>query len=429
MKNFFKFILLLLVLLIAFVGIYYVVNNEKLPEGKQGVEADALATKMLSAINNEAFKNTEVIEWSFRGVHNYKWYKQQERVSVSWDNNWVELFFKNPDKNKVFIDGKEVNNPALIKTATDFFNNDSFWLVAPHKVFDNGVERSLVKHNDKDALMVTYTSGGTTPGDSYLWILDENGFPTDYKMWTKIIPIGGVSATWSDWKTTEAGFKLPTKHTLSLFGMELNMGEVKASNPNADNLTNEILKAINHEAYKKTNTIEWSFAGRRNYKWDKKNHIVEVSWDTTKVILHPNNLEKSAVFFNDKNSSSKNTETIKKAESLFNNDSFWLVAPHKLFEDGIIRTTENIDNKQALRVTYTTGGSTPGDSYVWLLDENNVPKSYLMYLKSRVQKGNTEGMPATWEDWITTESGALLPTNHSFGNGGKLSMGTVKGYN
>jgi hypothetical protein len=39
------------------------------------------------------------------------------------------------------------------------------------------------------------------------------------------------------------------------------------------------------------------------------------------------------------------------------------------------------------------------------------------------------GVNATWEDWITTESGALLPTNHAFDSGNKLSMGEVKAYN
>ena len=49
-------------------------------------------------------------------------------------------------------------------------------------------------------------------------------------MWTKIIPIGGVYATWSELKKTASGIKLPTKHQLSLFGMVLDMGEIKAYN-------------------------------------------------------------------------------------------------------------------------------------------------------------------------------------------------------
>ena len=48
-----------------------------------------------------------------------------------------------------------------------------------------------------------------------------------------------------------------------------------------------------------------------------------------------------------------------------------------------------------------------------------------MYLKN----GRMNGTPATWDNWIKTKSGTLLPTNHTFGNGRNLSMGEVKGYN
>ena len=425
MKKFFKILGVLFLLFIVFIGVYYFVNNEKLPEGKQGKEADALATKMATALNIDAFKNTEILEWSFRNAHHYKWYKQENSVEVSWDKNKVILNTKSPEKSTVFIDGKETTNAELIKKATNFFNNDSFWLIAPYKIFDAGTKRSVVNYNDKDALLITYTSGGSTPGDSYLWILDENYLPVSFKMWTSIIPIGGVSATWSDLKNTQSGIKLPTKHTLSLFGMKILMGEVKAYNEKADKLATKILKAINHTAYKNTRFIEWSFANKRHYKWDKLKHIAAVSWDTIRVNLHPNNLEKSVVFIN--NNLQKNTDTllVKKATRFFNNDSFWLVAPHKLFENGIIRSIKNENGKDALLVKYTIGGTTPGDSYLWVLDSTNIPKSFKMNVPSM----KMENVPATWQDWITTKSGTLLPTNHTFLNGRNLSMGTVKGYN
>jgi hypothetical protein len=38
-------------------------------------------------------------------------------------------------------------------------------------------------------------------------------------------------------------------------------------------------------------------------------------------------------------------------------------------------------------------------------------------------------VPATWDDWFTTASGTLLPKNHTFSGGRKLSMGDVKAYN
>jgi hypothetical protein len=68
---------------------------------------------------------------------------------------------------------------------------------------------------------VTYKSGGSTPGDSYLWQLDEFGNPTSYKMWVKIIPIGGLEASWDEWKITQTSAKLPSNHTLLSMNLEI----------------------------------------------------------------------------------------------------------------------------------------------------------------------------------------------------------------
>jgi hypothetical protein len=424
MKKGLKFLGILLAILAIGVAIFYVVNNESIPKGTQGKEADELATKMLTALNFEAYENTELIEWSFRNNHFYKWNKAENIVEVSWDNYRVVLNTKQPGKSEVFVSETKVEDAALIEKATGFFNNDSFWLVAPFKVFDEGVERRIVKHNDIDALLITYTTGGSTPGDSYLWILDDNSIPVSYKMWTSIIPIGGIAASWTDWITTESGIKLPTKHKLGLINSDLGMGNVKALNPIADALATNILKRIEHEAYINTRFIEWSFGGRRSFIWDKKEHIVDVRWDVNKVILHPNNLEKSTLFVDGKETTENKESLVKRAEGIFNNDSFWLVAPHKLFEPGIIRSIVKVDGQTALKVTYTIGGSTPGDSYVWILDDTFLPIEFRMYVPSM----KMEGVASTWEDWITTESGTLLPKNHTSKGGRILSMGEVKAY-
>lgn len=228
MKKLFKILGGFLLIGAIVLAVFYFKNNESLPTGKQGPKADALATKMLKALNYEAYKTTRFIEWSFRGKHFYKWNKQENIVEVSWDSNKVNLYTKSPEKSIVLVDGKEVENKEILQKAIDYFNNDSFWLVAPYKVFENGIERRIVEYEGKEALLVTYTTGGSTPGDSYLWILDEKGRPTSYKMWVSIIPTGGMEATWNDWITTESGAVLPTKHEMSVG--TLNMGNVKAYN-------------------------------------------------------------------------------------------------------------------------------------------------------------------------------------------------------
>ena len=83
-----------------------------------------------------------------------------------------------------------------------------------------------------------------------------------------------------------------------------------------------------------------------------------------------------------------------------------------------------MDGQTALKVTYTIGGSTPGDSYVWILDDTFLPFEFRMYVPSM----KMEGVASTWEDWITTESGTLLPKNHTSKGGRILSMGEVKAY-
>jgi len=110
----------------------------------------------------------------------------------------------------------------LIEKAVSYFNNDSFWLVAPYKIFDKGTERRLVtlENNDK-ALLITYTSGGSTPGDSYLWLLEDNGMPKSFKMWTSILPIQGLESSWSNWTKTESGANLPTFHNILFLGIDL----------------------------------------------------------------------------------------------------------------------------------------------------------------------------------------------------------------
>ncbi|WP_298345599.1 hypothetical protein [uncultured Algibacter sp.] len=209
---------------LLFFGFLYFKYNEDLPTGIQGEQADALAHKMLDALDYEAYKTTNYIEWTYKKRRHYEWDKKNNICNVFWKENKVVLDLNNLSKSKVYIHSfKNESDMAkeLIEKATSYFFNDSFWLVAPYKVFDDGVERRLVITEDKkEALLVSYTSGGITPGDSYLWLLEDHGKPKSFKMWTSILPIGGLEASWSNWVTTESGAQLPNFHKLLFLGLE-----------------------------------------------------------------------------------------------------------------------------------------------------------------------------------------------------------------
>jgi len=232
LNKLFKILALLILLVTIGFGVLYYLYNKPLPTGELGPEADALAYRMLDALHYKNFNNTKIIEWSFRGDHSYKWNREKAMVKVSWGDNVVELDLITPHSSKAYVNNEAASYETtqnLIEVAQRYFNNDSFWLVAPYKIFDRGTERYLVDMEDgSEALLVTYTQGGDTPGDSYLWIIEPSGMPKSFKLWTKIIPIGGLEATWEGWIETESGALLPAYHK---FGpMSISMGEVKAYN-------------------------------------------------------------------------------------------------------------------------------------------------------------------------------------------------------
>ena len=157
--------------------------------------------------------------------HKYLWDKKGNNAVIEWDDKKVILNLDKIEgiayKKGIQLEG-EVKS-KMIQEAWSFWCNDSFWMFAPFKVFDPGTSRSIVNtENGEKGLMVTYDSGGVTPGDGYLWLLDENNIPTGYKMWTSIIPIKGIHISWENWKTLKGGSKLAISHksTLLSFDME-----------------------------------------------------------------------------------------------------------------------------------------------------------------------------------------------------------------
>lgn len=221
-------------LLVLIVGLFVAgwIISEPLPEGKSGPEAEALAKKMQAATNQAAWDTTHLISWDFADRHQLLWDRQRKLVQVKWSENKVILNTQNHLEGIAWEAGKQLSEEDAkekLNDAWSYFCNDSFWLNAPGKVFDPGTSRKIVELEDgSQALMISYSSGGVTPGDSYLWILDENGLPVKWKMWVSILPIGGLESTWDKWQQLPTGAKVATAHKIGWY--ESTLTNIKVGN-------------------------------------------------------------------------------------------------------------------------------------------------------------------------------------------------------
>jgi hypothetical protein len=197
-------------------GVTGLILHEDRPIGTPGAEADAFARKMQAAVKLDAWDAMEAIRWDFGGRQQHLWDKRRNLIRVRWKDIEV-LRPLDTAKGIVKVDGKPVEGEReaeLLKAAYAHWANDSFWLNPIGKLFDEGVTRGLAKNGDGETgLLITYSSGGVTPGDAYLWLVDANHRPTAWQMWVSIIPVGGVKATWSEWVDV-AGAQISTAHDI-----------------------------------------------------------------------------------------------------------------------------------------------------------------------------------------------------------------------
>lgn len=214
-----------LVVLAAALFAWGALASEPLPTGTPGPAAEALAHRIAGSCNLPAWRATGAIAWNFADRNQHLWDRERQLIRVRFGDHEVLRYVHTDKGGKAFTGGREVSGAErtdLLQQAFARWANDSFWLNPLEKLFDPGTTRALVKRPDgRDALLVTYHSGGVTPGDSYLWIAGQDGTPEAFKMWVSIIPVGGVEATWQGWRTLATGARVSTLHQIGPKTLEL----------------------------------------------------------------------------------------------------------------------------------------------------------------------------------------------------------------
>jgi len=220
-----------LLALAAALTVALVIVHEPRPIGREGSEADDLARQMEDAVDLEAWSRTKAIRWTFAGRNRHLWDRQRNLARVSWDDT-VVLLRLGDRSGLVFRRGQEVDGREAreaCERAYAAWINDSFWLNPISMFRGEGVSRAAVPlDGGQRGLLVSYSTGGLTPGDAYLWLLGEEGLPSAWRMWVSIIPIGGLEASWTGWQTLSTGARVSTRH-VGPMGLALELTDVSGA--------------------------------------------------------------------------------------------------------------------------------------------------------------------------------------------------------
>ena len=133
------------------------------------------------------------------------------------NQNLVVLFNVNSQKGTSYLDGKilpDSLNSKEIKRAYGNFINDSYWLLVPLKLEDEGVDVTLkdpevIDGKKMDVLHLSFGKVGLTPGDQYWLFVDS--VSGQIKRWRFLLQ-GKQEGTfnWTDYKDLGGGLKLST---------------------------------------------------------------------------------------------------------------------------------------------------------------------------------------------------------------------------
>ncbi|MCO4745916.1 MAG: hypothetical protein KC912_14070 [Proteobacteria bacterium] len=210
-------------LVLAVGGLALSLHQPRPATGQQGEVADAFAHRIEAATGQQAWKELGAVQWRFADANDHLWDRSRELDRVRYDGVEVLLHVHDATgvatRNGQPLDGDDTSE-ALSK-AQKLFYNDSYWLNPFSKLFDPGVTRSIIETDRGEALLVEFSSGGSTPGDAFAIYVDADGLPVYWEMWVSILPLGGVGTSWEGWQDLGGGALSATLHRVGPITFEL----------------------------------------------------------------------------------------------------------------------------------------------------------------------------------------------------------------
>lgn len=202
---------------------------------------------------------------------------------------------------------------------------------------------------------------------------------------------------------------MKTKHWLLLaFTLFIpNLYAQEASDAKAIELADKAMKAMGGEKnWNNTRHITWNFFNSRRLTWDKWTGDVRIdNLRDNSVILLNINTEKGKVFKwgNEQTHPDSVAKYVKQGKGAWINDSYWLVMPYKLRDNGVTlkylgsEKTQDGKDAEVIQLTFTNVGNTPQNKYkVWFDNSTNLVSQWAYFAKSTDEK---PGFIRSWEGY------------------------------
>lgn len=161
--------------------------------------ADSVAYRLLQAHGADAWASAPYLRFDFgietpegaQTIASHLWDQTTGDYRIEWstgpDSSYVALVNVREGQGEelpgtVYLNGSELTGSAgqsARQRAYGRFVNDTYWLLAPLKTFDPGVNRTYLADSsdaEHDVLHLTFDDAGPTPGDQYwLYVSTDTG--------------------------------------------------------------------------------------------------------------------------------------------------------------------------------------------------------------------------------------------------------------
>lgn len=165
------------------------------------------------------------------------------------------------------------------------------------------------------------------------------------------------------------------------------------SDPEAVVIADKVMTAMGgRKAWDETRYISWTFFGRRRLLWDKFTGDVRIDYldGSETLLLNIHSLNGRALVNEEEVSHPDSLASyLKKAKSIWINDSYWLVMPYKLKDSGVSLfyvgndTTQTGQESYVLQLAFENVGDTPDNIYqVWVDTESSLVTQWAFYESS-----------------------------------------------